>query len=76
MFHVQGEEVRKSVFIIFFQGDQLKSRVKKICEGFRATLYPCPELPAERREMAVGVMTRIEDLNTVSYATFADTVVF
>ncbi|XP_064644409.1 V-type proton ATPase 116 kDa subunit a1-like isoform X3 [Lineus longissimus] len=62
---VTGEEVRKSVFIIFFQGDQLKSRVKKICEGFRATLYPCPETPAERREMAVGVMTRIEDLNTV-----------
>lgn len=55
----------KSVFIIFFQGDQLKTRVKKICEGFRATLYPCPETPNDRREMAIGVMTRIEDLNTV-----------
>lgn len=62
---VTGESVHKSVFIIFFQGDQLKTRVKKICEGFRATLYPCPETPAERREIAVGVMTRIEDLNTV-----------
>ncbi|XP_013413891.1 V-type proton ATPase 116 kDa subunit a isoform X2 [Lingula anatina] len=62
---VSGDQVNKSVFIIFFQGDQLKSRVKKICEGFRATLYPCPETPAERREMAIGVMTRIEDLNTV-----------
>ena len=62
---VTGDQVYKSVFIIFFQGDQLKSRVKKICEGFRATLYPCPETPAERREMAIGVMTRIEDLNTV-----------
>jgi len=58
--------VYKSVFIIFFQGDQLKTRVKKICEGFRATLYPCPEAPADRREMAMGVMTRLEDLNTVS----------
>merc|ERR1712012_307985 len=62
---VTGDQVHKSVFIIFFQGEQLKSRVKKICEGFRATLYPCPETPAERREMAIGVMTRIEDLNTV-----------
>ncbi|XP_048237584.1 V-type proton ATPase 116 kDa subunit a 1-like isoform X2 [Haliotis rufescens] len=62
---VTGDQVYKSVFIIFFQGDQLKSRVKKICEGFRATLYPCPETQAERREMAIGVMTRIEDLNTV-----------
>ncbi|XP_025084481.1 V-type proton ATPase 116 kDa subunit a-like isoform X2 [Pomacea canaliculata] len=62
---VTGDHVHKSVFIIFFQGDQLKTRVKKICEGFRATLYPCPETQAERREMAIGVMTRIEDLNTV-----------
>ncbi|XP_078662167.1 V-type proton ATPase 116 kDa subunit a 1-like isoform X8 [Branchiostoma floridae x Branchiostoma belcheri] len=62
---VTGDQVHKCVFIIFFQGDQLKTRVKKICEGFRATLYPCPETPAERREMAIGVMTRIEDLQTV-----------
>lgn len=60
-----GDLVNKCVFIIFFQGDQLKSRVKKICEGFRATLYPCPETAAERREMAIGVNTRIEDLQTV-----------
>uniref|UniRef100_A0A1I8FLE2 V-type proton ATPase subunit a n=1 Tax=Macrostomum lignano TaxID=282301 RepID=A0A1I8FLE2_9PLAT len=47
-------------------GDKvLKLRVKKICEGFRATLYPCPDSQAERREMAISVMTRIEDLNTV-----------
>jgi len=61
----EGDEVYKSVFIIFFQGEQLKSRVKKICEGFRATLYPCPDQAADRREMAVGVMQRLEDLNTV-----------
>ncbi|XP_030852884.1 V-type proton ATPase 116 kDa subunit a-like isoform X1 [Strongylocentrotus purpuratus] len=60
-----GDQVQKSVFIIFFQGDQLKSRVKKICEGFRATLYPCHETQAERRETAIGVMTRIEDLQVV-----------
>ncbi|XP_054289146.1 V-type proton ATPase 116 kDa subunit a 1-like [Macrosteles quadrilineatus] len=62
---VTGNKVMKSVFIVFFQGEQLKTRVKKICEGFRATLYPCPETPADRREMAMGVMTRIQDLNTV-----------
>ena len=31
---LQGNMVNKSVFVIFFQGDQLKSRVKKICEGW------------------------------------------
>uniref|UniRef100_H2ZFW2 V-type proton ATPase subunit a n=1 Tax=Ciona savignyi TaxID=51511 RepID=H2ZFW2_CIOSA len=60
-----GDKVNKYVFIVFFQGDQLKSRIKKICTGFRATLYPCPETPQERREIALGVMTRIEDLQTV-----------
>lgn len=67
------------MFIIFFQGDQLRTRVKKICEGyiyainnkirvdyrFRAIQYPCPESPQERREMSIEVMTRIEDLKTV-----------
>ncbi|KAE8574675.1 hypothetical protein XENTR_v10003527 [Xenopus tropicalis] len=62
---VTGDSVHKSVFIIFFQGDQLKNRVKKICEGFRASLYPCPETPQERKEMATGVNTRIEDLQMV-----------
>uniref|UniRef100_A0AC35UCS9 V-type proton ATPase subunit a n=1 Tax=Rhabditophanes sp. KR3021 TaxID=114890 RepID=A0AC35UCS9_9BILA len=62
---LSGIQIKKTVFIIFFQGDQLKHRVKKICEGFRATLYPCPESPAERREMSIGVITRIEDLKTV-----------
>uniref|UniRef100_A0A8B9R4D4 V-type proton ATPase subunit a n=1 Tax=Astyanax mexicanus TaxID=7994 RepID=A0A8B9R4D4_ASTMX len=57
--------MHKSVFIIFFQGDQLKNRVKKICEGFRASLYPCPETPQERKEMAAGVNTRIDDLQMV-----------
>uniref|UniRef100_A0A672HM37 V-type proton ATPase subunit a n=1 Tax=Salarias fasciatus TaxID=181472 RepID=A0A672HM37_SALFA len=60
-----GDQVHKSVFIIFFQGDQLKNRVKKICEGFRATLYPCPETPQERKEMLAGVNTRIDDLQMV-----------
>lgn len=60
-----GDNVYKSVFIIFFQGEQLRSRVKKICEGFRASLYPCPDTPPERREMLGGVIARIEDLNTV-----------
>ncbi|XP_018620115.2 V-type proton ATPase 116 kDa subunit a-like isoform X3 [Scleropages formosus] len=60
-----GDRVYKSVFIIFFQGDQLKNRVKKICEGFRASLYPCPETPQERKDMASGVNTRIDDLQMV-----------
>ncbi|XP_076005751.1 V-type proton ATPase 116 kDa subunit a isoform X12 [Genypterus blacodes] len=64
-FFDEGDQVHKSVFIIFFQGDQLKNRVKKICEGFRASLYPCPETPQERKEMLAGVNSRIDDLQMV-----------
>jgi V-type H+-transporting ATPase subunit a len=65
---VQGgdnEKVNKSVIVIFFQGDQLKSKVKKICEGYKATMYPCPDQANERKEMVDGVMQRLEDLSTV-----------
>ncbi|XP_044297064.1 V-type proton ATPase 116 kDa subunit a isoform X2 [Varanus komodoensis] len=62
---ITKEEMKKNVFIIFYQGEQLRQKIKKICDGFRATMYPCPESVAERREIAAGVNTRIEDLNTV-----------
>ncbi|XP_068133441.1 V-type proton ATPase 116 kDa subunit a 4 isoform X2 [Hyperolius riggenbachi] len=62
---VTKEEVKKNVFIIFYQGDQLKQKIKKICEGFKATVYPCPESASERRDMAADVNVRIEDLNSV-----------
>lgn len=62
---VTGEEVHKTVFIIFFQGEQLKTKVKKICEGCRTTMYPCPESSQERKEMGQGVEGRLQDLRTV-----------
>lgn len=31
---LQGMPVHKSVFLVFFQGDQLRTRVKKICDGW------------------------------------------
>jgi V-type H+-transporting ATPase subunit a len=51
--------------MVFYQGEALKSRVKKICEGYHATVYPCPEKASDRREMMYGVNTRLEDLSTV-----------
>ncbi|XP_054717474.1 V-type proton ATPase 116 kDa subunit a 1-like [Uloborus diversus] len=62
---VTGEKLHKVVFVLFFQGDHLKSRVKKICDGFHATLYPCPETYDERENMLVGVKTRLEDLSHI-----------
>ena len=64
-----GECIFKNVFVLFFQGDQLRLRVKRICEGFRATLYECPATAAKRREMALAITGRIDDLNMVLHQT-------
>ncbi|KAI5723775.1 hypothetical protein M8J76_010814 [Diaphorina citri] len=60
-----GNEIYKTVFVAFFQGEQLKSRVKKVCSGFHASFYPCPSAHQERTDMVQGVKTRLEDLNMV-----------
>ncbi|XP_078056463.1 V-type proton ATPase 116 kDa subunit a 1-like [Mustelus asterias] len=59
------EFVTKEVFLIFFQGELFKSKVRKICDGFHATVYPCPETLHERMEMSVGVNMRIADIYMV-----------
>ncbi|XP_066118505.1 V-type proton ATPase 116 kDa subunit a 4 isoform X4 [Saccopteryx bilineata] len=62
---LEKEEIKKNMFIIFYQGEQLRQKIKKICEGFRATIYPCPEPAVERKEMLAGINMRLEDLATV-----------
>ena len=34
-----GEVLEKNVFIVFYQGQTLENKVKKIAEGIRATIY-------------------------------------
>lgn len=60
-----GRKVLKTVFVAFFQGEQLKQRIKKVCTGYHADVYPCPSSHAERAEMIRDVNTRLEDLKMV-----------
>uniref|UniRef100_A0A914BYS9 V-type proton ATPase subunit a n=1 Tax=Acrobeloides nanus TaxID=290746 RepID=A0A914BYS9_9BILA len=63
LFH---DDVEKSVFLLFFSGDRLTTRVKKICDGFRThVIQNCPEAPAERNELLISVTNRLEDMRTV-----------
>lgn len=62
---LSGDKVHKSVFLIYFQGEQLKIKVKKICEGFRAALYPCSETQMERTEQLRNIEDRLIDLTTI-----------
>ncbi|XP_049963187.1 V-type proton ATPase 116 kDa subunit a 1-like [Schistocerca serialis cubense] len=60
-----GNMVQKTVFVAFFQGEQLRLRVKKVCTGFHAALYSCPTVAEERADMLSGVRTRLQDLTVV-----------
>ncbi|KAL3270757.1 hypothetical protein HHI36_021282 [Cryptolaemus montrouzieri] len=60
-----GDEMNKTVFVAFFQGEQLKSRIKKVCSGFHASMYPCPSSIQERDEMLQGIKLRLKDLEMV-----------
>lgn len=60
-----GELVEKNVFIVFFQGDRLQVKVRKICESFGATLYPCPDSEEERADVANQINVRLQDLQVV-----------
>ncbi|XP_053321240.1 V-type proton ATPase 116 kDa subunit a 4-like [Spea bombifrons] len=62
---VTKQEIKKNVFIVFYQGEQLKQKVLKICDGFKATVYTYPESPSERSAMTDEITTRIVDLNSV-----------
>ncbi|XP_017551687.1 V-type proton ATPase 116 kDa subunit a1 [Pygocentrus nattereri] len=61
----EDRRMKKDAFVIFVQGDQVQGKIKKICNGFRANLYPCPNNFHAREEMRLNVHTRIEDLRMV-----------
>jgi hypothetical protein len=66
LFLWQGHQIFKTVFVAFFQGEQLKSRVRKVCAGFHASVYPCPSQADERAATLQGVRTRLADLSMVN----------
>lgn len=61
----QGESITKSVFILFYYGDQLVSRIQKVCHGFHATIHDIPDSHADRLDMSAQVYGRIAELETV-----------
>ncbi|GAM28112.1 hypothetical protein SAMD00019534_112880 [Acytostelium subglobosum LB1] len=60
-----GDDTSKSVFIVFFQGERLQQKIKKICESFGANVYDCPDTSAERANLLQKVSIRITDLTEV-----------
>jgi V-type H+-transporting ATPase subunit a len=62
---VQGEQVQKNVFVIFYQGESVQQKVKKICESFGANLYPVKQKLSDRQAMLQQVKAQLFDLQIV-----------
>ncbi|KAK6748445.1 hypothetical protein RB195_001209 [Necator americanus] len=61
-----NEKVQKSVFIVFYKGDRMRSIAEKVCDGFKAKLMKnCPKTFKERQSARSDVRARLSDLNTV-----------
>ncbi|KAI1733055.1 v-type ATPase subunit family domain-containing protein [Ditylenchus destructor] len=61
-----GEKVKESVFIVFYNGDRLRSIIDKVSEGFKAKQFnQCPKTSPERHAAATQVRSNINDMRTV-----------
>ncbi|KAI9077100.1 hypothetical protein K1719_040922 [Acacia pycnantha] len=61
---VSNEKIEKTVFVVFFSGEQARTKILKICESFGANCYPVPEDISKQRQISREVSTRLSDLET------------
>lgn len=61
----KGKEIHKNVFVVFFQGERAKTKVKKLADSFNATVYPCPETGPQRIDLKDQVQKRLDDLRLI-----------
>ncbi|KAK6926846.1 V-type ATPase, V0 complex, 116kDa subunit family [Dillenia turbinata] len=59
---VSSEWVEKTVFVVFFSGEQARMKILKICESFGANCYPVPEDMTKRRQISGEVLARLSEL--------------
>ncbi|KAL2332065.1 hypothetical protein Fmac_019646 [Flemingia macrophylla] len=59
---VTSEMIEKTVFVVFFSGEQARTKILKICEAFGANCYPVPEDISKQRQITREVSSRLTDL--------------
>ncbi|CAJ1979366.1 unnamed protein product [Sphenostylis stenocarpa] len=61
---ISNEMVEKTVFVVFFSGEQARTKILKICDAFSANCYPVPEDISKQRQITSEVSARLTDLET------------
>ncbi|GAB4859248.1 V-type proton ATPase subunit a1 [Ancistrocladus abbreviatus] len=56
------EMVEKTVFVVFFSGEQARMKILKICEAFGANCYPVPEEISRQRQITREVLSQLSEL--------------
>ncbi|OAY37934.1 V-type proton ATPase subunit a1 [Manihot esculenta] len=59
---VSTEMVEKTVFVVFFSGEQARTKILKICEAFGANCYPVSEDITKQRQITREVLSRLSEL--------------
>ncbi|KAK0604404.1 hypothetical protein LWI29_015356 [Acer saccharum] len=59
---VTAEMVEKTIFVVFFSGEQARTKILKICEAFGANCYPVPEDITKQRQIIREVVSRLSEL--------------
>ncbi|KAJ4969950.1 hypothetical protein NE237_003049 [Protea cynaroides] len=59
---VLTEKVEKTVFVVFFSGEQARTKILKICDAFGANCYPVPEDITKQRQITQEVSSRLSEL--------------
>ncbi|XP_031485524.1 V-type proton ATPase subunit a1 [Nymphaea colorata] len=60
---ISSEMIEKTVFVVFFSGEQAKTKILKICEAFGANCYPVPEDISKQTQVTREVLARLSELN-------------
>ncbi|TYI64895.1 hypothetical protein E1A91_D09G120600v1 [Gossypium mustelinum] len=58
------EQVKKTVFVVFFSGEQARTKILKICEAFGANCYPVPDDFSKQRQITREILSRLSELET------------
>lgn len=64
-------KVEKQPFLIFFQGELIKSKILKICGGFHCNLIQCPKKTEDRGTMLRDILMDISDMKIIAIKTKA-----